>query len=145
MKNNREFGYFGEAVAADHLRQKGYKIIARNYYAVGGELDVIARDDKNIVFCEVKTRYDGSSLRYGRPAAAVGARKRGSIVAAARQYLFDHPDAAPPRIDVIEITVFTCTDVSGGKWYIVKEINQIENAVTASGADRFRAVDRRTL
>lgn len=142
---NREFGYFGEAVAADHLKGKGYRIAAQNYYAVGGEIDVVAYNEKTLVFCEVKTRYNGSSLRFGRPAAAVDHRKQSAVSAAAKQYLFDHPTKLFPRIDVIEIIVSTHKDIKGETWYFIDEINHIENAVSASRAVRFGSKDRRFI
>ena len=145
MKNNREFGYFGEGVACDLLRQKGYGIVQRNYYASGGEIDVIAKNEKTMVFCEVKTRYNGSSLRFGRPAAAVDARKQSAVSGAAKQYLFDHPCKLLPRIDVIEIIVSTHTDTEGKTWYFIDGINHIENAVALSAAVRFGAKDRRMV
>ena len=140
---NREFGYFGEAVAADFLIKKGFSIAARNYYVVKGELDVVAYNEKTLIFCEVKTRYNGQSLRYGRPAAAVDMRKQSAVASAAKQYLFDHPTTLAPRIDVIEIIVSTHFDVNGHTWYYVDEINHIENAVLASQRTRFGTRDKR--
>ncbi len=145
MTTNREFGYFGEAVAADYLEKKGYKIAARNYYVIKGELDVVAYNDKTIVFCEVKTRYNGESLRFGRPAAAVDQRKQSAVASAAKQYLFDHPTELAPRIDVIEVIVSTHFDINGHMWYFIDEINHIENAVLASQKTRFSTRDKRFI
>ncbi len=59
-KENLSFGAKGEKIAADYLKKKGYKIIARNYKnRIGrqiGEIDIIAEKEKEIVFVEVKTR-----------------------------------------------------------------------------------------
>ena len=143
--NNREFGYFGEAAAAEYLIKKGYKIAERNYYATGGEIDVVAYNDKTLAFCEVKTRYNGSSLRFGRPAAAVDHRKQNAVSAAAKKYLFDHPTSLAPRIDVIEIIVSTHEDINGKLWYFIDEINHIENAVMTSRSTRFGTKDKRYI
>ena len=145
MKNNREFGYFGESVACDFLVRNGYKIVERNYYAVGGELDIVAENEKTLAICEVKTRYNGASLRYGRPSASVDTRKQTAVAEAAKQYLFDHPTTLAPRIDVIEVIVSTHTDINGGVWYFVDMINHIENAILSSGRVRFGSRDRRYL
>ena len=52
-------GERGENVAAKFLRNQGYKILERNYRTSVGEIDIIARDGKTLVFVEVKTRaYD---------------------------------------------------------------------------------------
>ena len=41
------------------MRNSGYRILARNYRCEGGEIDIIARKDKELVFVEVKSRaYD---------------------------------------------------------------------------------------
>lgn len=143
--NNREFGYFGEGVAAEYLASRGFTVAARNYYAAGGELDLVAYDDRFLVFVEVKTRYNGQSLRYGRPASAVNSAKRNAVAGAAKQYLFDHPTKLQPRIDVIEIIVSEHRDTEGGVWYFVDDITHIENAVTASSGVRYGSRDRRPL
>lgn len=141
--NNREFGYFGEGVACEYLKSKGFEIVKRNYYASGGELDVIARDESRIVFVEVKTRYNGQSLRYGRPASAVDARKQTAVATAAKQYIFDSKTTLQPRIDVIEVIVSAHTAENGGLWYFIDEINHIENAVISSPSVRYGSRDRR--
>ena len=46
----------GENVAARYLRNRGFKIIVRNFRCELGEIDIIARDGKTLVFVEVKTR-----------------------------------------------------------------------------------------
>ena len=49
-------GRWGEEKAAAFLRRKGYKIIGMNYACRMGEIDIIARNRKFIVFAEVKLR-----------------------------------------------------------------------------------------
>ena len=58
----------GESYAVAHLEARGYKILAQNYRAVRGEIDLVAQDGDCIVFVEVKTR---RSLKFGLPQAAV--------------------------------------------------------------------------
>src|SRR5947207_7857205 len=49
----------GENVAARYLRNQGYRILTRNFRCPLGEIDIVARDGRTLVFCEVKTRtYD---------------------------------------------------------------------------------------
>ena len=52
-------GHAGERLAAEHLERRGLRIVARNHRTRWGELDLIAADDRRIVFCEVKTRRSG--------------------------------------------------------------------------------------
>ncbi len=146
MADNKEKGRFGEQAACDLLISKGYKIIKRNYYTEYGETDIIAENGTFIVFCEVKARRnDESSLQYGRPASAVGKRKRDAAAAAAKEYLFGHKTDLQPRIDVIEIYFSTFKDIDGETWYRVDKAEHIENAVSASSRVRFGSKDRRLL
>ena len=146
MTDNRTKGRFGEQAAADLLVSKGYRIVKRNYYTRGGEIDIIAENGKVIVFCEVKARRnDESSLQYGRPASAVGKRKRDAAAAAAKEYLFGHKTDLQPRIDVIEIYFSTFKDESGETWYRVDKTEHLQNAFAASPRVRYGSKDRRFL
>ncbi len=74
----------GEGFAAAHLQKKGYHILAQNYRAQRGEIDLVARDGDCIVFVEVKTR---RSLKFGLPQDAVTLRKQQQISKIALAYL----------------------------------------------------------
>ena len=65
-------GRRGEELAAEYLRQAGFRVLDRNYRCAEGEIDIVAADHRILVACEVKTR---SSVRYGTPIEAVDARK----------------------------------------------------------------------
>lgn len=90
----------GENLAARYLRNRGYKIIMRNYRSPLGEIDIVARDGKTIVFVEVKTRaYDDPE-----PEDQVNAAKQHQITKAARTYLSRYGIPQPPaRFDVVAI------------------------------------------
>jgi putative endonuclease len=53
-------GRVGERLAAEHLERRGFAIVARNHRTRWGEIDLIAADERRIVFCEVKTRRSGA-------------------------------------------------------------------------------------
>lgn len=91
----------GESLAAEHLKARGCKILAQNYRAKRGEIDLIVRDEEFIVFVEVKTR---RSLQFGLPQEAVTIQKQRQISKVALAYLQaqDLLDA-PCRFDVIAI------------------------------------------
>lgn len=61
-------GRYGEDLAAQYLVRHGYEILARNATTRDGELDIVARDGKTLVFVEVKTR---ASLAAGEPLSAI--------------------------------------------------------------------------
>ena len=102
--STRQIRRQGENAAADWLKKNGYSITARNYTSPHGEIDIIAEDEKYIVFVEVKYRKNSVHLaKYGRPVRAVTKDKKTHVVFAAKHYLTTTPTSKKPRIDVIEI------------------------------------------
>jgi putative endonuclease len=93
-------GQRGENVAARFLRNQGYKIIERNFKCEVGEVDIIARDGRTLVFTEVKTRaYDDPT-----PEDQVNVEKRHQLTKAAKYYLARYGSPQPPaRFDVVAI------------------------------------------
>lgn len=77
-------GQQGEKVAADFLKKKGYKIVERNWRSRDGELDIICRKGRVIVFAEVKTRTPGPM---NRPHYGMTAAKQRRLTRAAQQWL----------------------------------------------------------
>ncbi len=98
-----EIGRLGETLAAEYLKGKGYDIIARNVRIGHLELDLICENETHLLFVEVKTGTDVKNPKYGRPAAAVNAKKKQNLISAAEAYLRMHPTEKQPRIDVIEL------------------------------------------
>jgi putative endonuclease len=72
MTHRQTLGRFGEERAAIHVADLGYEIIERNWRSRLGEIDLIARDQDQLVFIEVKTR-NGSG--YGHPFEAITGEK----------------------------------------------------------------------
>ena len=101
--NKKEIGDYGEALAVKYLRRRLYRIVETNYKAKHGEIDIIARKGRYIVFVEVKSRKAEHAERYGRPAYAVNYSKREHIRSALRSYLFRSHTRLKPRIDIIEV------------------------------------------
>ncbi len=100
---NKAIGTFGENVAAEHLRELGMVILARNWTCKFGEIDIVARDGSTLVICEVKTR--GSS-DYGGPFEAVTGHKATRLRRLAMHWLEVH-DVEPSsvRIDVVSVAL----------------------------------------
>jgi len=101
--NKREFGKFGEQIAADYLRNIGFEILATNFRSGRyGEIDIIASEKEYICFIEVKTR---TSNLFGTPAEAVSHSKRMKIRSLAWIYLKQNKmGERNVRFDVVEIT-----------------------------------------
>ena len=109
-------GRIGEEMAAMTLKRKDYVILERNWKCKAGEADLIALDDKWLVFVEVKTR---SGDKYGFPQEAVTARKRARYERIASYYIRDYDGHdAPVRFDVIAVQVFP-----NGKGFVKHIVN----------------------
>ena len=103
MRNlfRRLLGNRGEDTAAAYLKRQGLKILARQHRNHYGEIDLIARDGKQIVFVEVKTR---SGADHGRPEDAVNDTKQRKIVQAALCWLKQKRRLRQPvRFDIVSI------------------------------------------
>ena len=95
------FGTRGEIIAANYLKKKGYKIIARNYRNKIGEIDLIALDGEVLVFVEVKTRI---SKAFGDPLEAINLTKQEKIHRIATLFLMNNNLMEKPfRFDAISI------------------------------------------
>ena len=91
----------GEEIAAKYLRNKGYKIIERNFRKGYGEIDLIAIDNDTLVFIEVKTR---TSKRFGTPLEQISYHKLKSLERTAIFYKKLHPTLPDAlRIDAVSV------------------------------------------
>lgn len=96
-----DLGAAGEAAVADWYRTNGYEVVETNWRCRQGELDLIVRKGRVLVFCEVKTR---STDAFGVPAEAVTREKRDRIRRLAASYLEDPPfRAREVRFDVAAV------------------------------------------
>ncbi len=84
MPPSRVSGRLGEWVALLWLTARGYRLRHRNWRGGGGELDLVMRHRREVVFVEVKAR---ASRSFGGPLAAVDRRKQKVLVRAASAYL----------------------------------------------------------
>lgn len=96
----REFGRFGEERAARYLRLHGYRIMETNYSCRFGEIDLIARKGRYLVFVEVKLRKNGD---FAAAREFVTRSKQQRILSTAAVYLAQNETELQPRFDVIEI------------------------------------------
>lgn len=98
----QRIGKAGEDFAVKLLQGKGYEIIERNVRIHRGELDIVVRDGKTLVFVEVKT---GTSDRFGDPASWVNVKKQKQIGKTALAYLHENGlESEVCRFDVISVT-----------------------------------------
>ncbi len=100
MGRNNIVGAWGEALAADYLQRKKYKIVASGYRCRFGEIDLIVSNRQYLVFVEVKLR---KSDRFASAMEYVDFHKQNRIRTTAELFLSQNPTALQPRFDVIEI------------------------------------------
>ncbi|MGN1058810.1 MAG: YraN family protein [Clostridia bacterium] len=102
--STQQIGQAGEKAACRHLKQKGYKILTRNYQKaegkIIGEIDIIAQKGDTVAFVEVKTR---SSEAFGLPCEFVTKSKQQKIIRTAYTYIMEHRLDANYSFDVIEV------------------------------------------
>ena len=96
-------GAEGEKRVANFLRKKGFQIVKRNFQSKYGEIDIIAEDEKYILFVEVKTRKENSLVS---GIEAVDAFKQRRITLTANDYIVKTECQKQPRFDIAEVTVF---------------------------------------
>jgi putative endonuclease len=108
-------GDHGEALAARWYAERDYEVVARKWRIAAGEIDLVLRRGRELVFCEVKTR---GSDRFGTPAEAVTPAKQRRIRRLAAAYL-SALDSSPRSSYVVRFDV-AC--VSG------REVEVIEQA-----------------
>ena len=99
-QESRLLGRWGEALAADFLRQRGYEIVAAGWRCRFGELDLVAQDSTYLCFVEVKLR---RSTAFGTAGEFVDGRKQQRLRTTAQLYLQQNPTGLQPRFDVIEV------------------------------------------
>lgn len=80
----KELGANGEEIAVRFLKNRGYRILERNYRTRLGEIDIIAEQGRDLVFIEVKTR---SATRYGSPLESVTVPKQRKLSRVAQEYV----------------------------------------------------------
>ena len=100
MRTSKLSGAWGEALAAEYLRKKHYKIVAVGYHCRFGEIDLIVQDRKYLVFVEVKLR---KSSDFARAMEYVDRNKQDKIRITASMYLSQNPTKLQPRFDIVEI------------------------------------------
>lgn len=95
-----QFARWAERRACRYLKHEGMKVLARNYRTVGGEIDIVATDDGQLVFVEVKAE----RTLEGCPELKVTAGKRRRLIGTAKAYIRRYNlDDRPARFDIVVI------------------------------------------
>ena len=100
MGTNNISGAWGEALAAQYLQKKRFRIVATNYRCRFGEIDIVAANRRYLLFVEVKLR---KSAKFAEALGFVDSFKQERLRTTAELYLSENPTDLQPRFDVIEI------------------------------------------
>lgn len=120
MDNYRKkLGQWGENIAKEYLIKKGYKILDTHFQKREGEIDIIAKENDELVFVEVKTR---TSLSFGWPEESINWSKQERLSNAIDCYLAEHPTfSGHYRLDCIVINI-------KNKKAVIKHLKNLELA-----------------
>ncbi len=102
-------GNAAEQIAATFLQQKGLILVEKNFHCKYGEIDLIMRDAKTLVFVEVRLR---SNANFGGAAMSINQAKQQKLTRTAERYLQIHGDSAC-RFDAI---LMRTTDINAVEW-----------------------------
>lgn len=103
LSHNQALGAYGELLAARFLTRRGLVLLDHNWRCPEGEIDLVLRDGRTLVMCEVKTR---TSNDYGTPHEAIDRRKLDRMRRLASCWLrahSTHPDDI--RLDLVAVIV----------------------------------------
>jgi putative endonuclease len=103
----QRIGRAAEDLVADRLTRSGWEIVERNARTRFGELDVVARDGRTLVFIEVKAGRTGSAFGPERPVLGVDRRKQQRVRRLATAWMGERRDAqyyAEIRFDAVGVT-----------------------------------------
>ena len=84
MPSKKTIGRLGEKIALEYLKDKGYKLLEKNFYCHWGEIDLIFKKNDKIIFVEVKTRV---GEKKGKPYEAINFYKIQDLKRAINYYL----------------------------------------------------------
>ncbi|MDH5444878.1 MAG: YraN family protein [Gammaproteobacteria bacterium] len=98
-----ETGQHAEQLACEYLTRQGLKLIKQNFRCQRGEIDLIMKHNKNIIFTEVRYRKNTS---FGTGAETVTYKKQAKLIMAAQFFFQKHPEFSysPSRFDVVSIS-----------------------------------------
>ena len=113
MTSKQTSGNFGENIAAAHLEQHGFTCLEYNFRTRFGEIDIVAANERYLIFVEVKTR--AVNARVGG-LEAVGYHKQERLRAAAEEYLMTHSTQLQARFDVIAVETAQDGQVASIRW-----------------------------
>lgn len=119
MEYKQKIGILGEGIAKKFLLSKGYLILGTNFKVRGGEVDIIAKNGKLLIFAEVKTR---TNQNFGYPEESFDFRKRHRFQKAVFRYLSENHYRGSWQADLISIEIDKITKKAKLRHYQAVEL-----------------------
>ena len=116
MTYTKQTGNRGEDLAVAWILEKGYAIIERNWRFKHCEIDIIASRANKLHFFEIKTR---TNAAFGYPEESIGKKKMQTLLRAAAEYQYMHPEWKLLQIDVLSITMFTGKPI---EYFLIEDV-----------------------
>lgn len=112
---NQSIGKRGEDLAVDYFIAKGYQVLGRNIRTPYGEIDLIIKNEQDLIFVEVKTR---TNLTFGYGEDSITYKKRGHLVDSAEHFLEENQMVDEKwRIDVLAIMLKKDGTITDIEWF----------------------------
>lgn len=97
-----ETGKLGEEIAREYLKKQGYKIVEQNFKTKYAEIDLVARENDELIFVEVRTK---KGELFGTPEDSLNKKKLRKLRFNAQGYITKNRWEGPYRIDAICIVL----------------------------------------
>jgi putative endonuclease len=106
-------GELAEAIAATFLQAKGLTLLERNFHCRHGEIDLIMRHAKTLVFIEVRLR---SHAQFGGAAMSINQAKQDKLRRSAEYYLQAHHDRYHDTACRFDAILMKDLDITAVEW-----------------------------
>ena len=108
MRATQALGLYGEELAARHLTEAGLVVLERNWRCAYGEIDIVARDGRTLVFIEVKGARQNTQFGPEKPILSIDFNKQRRVRRLATAWMSERREQPPYeeiRFDAVGVTL----------------------------------------
>ena len=129
---NKAIGEQSETIARNYLERQGLSYVTGNFHCRRGEIDLVMKDQCQLIFVEVRYRSRGD---YGTAADTITYKKQRKIIMAAQYYLHKHQltEKVSCRFDIVAVKVLTTPYNTGASDNKDRGIEWLKDAFRADG------------
>ena len=118
-KDTKTIGNLGEDIVVKYIKKdKGWKMLGRNFSYKTGEIDIIAKDKRTVIFVEVKA-LDAKYIEHFKPEEHFDHKKIRRVIKTAQVYLIknNYPEGTDYRIDLAALEINNANKVAKLRYY----------------------------